>query len=74
MATIETTITLGEDELSNVRLMFVCETCNEQAEVDPTFFQNSGNPICSGLDDSYDCDGDDMIVYAVTVVTSAGAI
>lgn len=68
MASIRTFITLGEDELGNIDLVFVCEGCSETANVDPTFFQTSGNPICGN--EECPTEGDDMVAFAahITVI------
>lgn len=54
-------VQLDEHELGKVKLTYLCDSCLVEAEVDPTFFETSGTPICS------DC-GEDMNVTQVEVV------
>lgn len=53
------------DDLGDIELIYVCESCGDQASVDPTFFEQSGTPICG----NYDCkgEGDDMTILCVRI-------
>lgn len=42
---------------SQVLLIWRCATCGMTAEVPPTFFEESGTPICHS---DRECDGNDM--------------
>jgi hypothetical protein len=48
--------TIKDDKVIHV---WECLKCGEKAEVNPTFYEESGTPVCSGEKDR-GCDGDDM--------------
>lgn len=43
---------------NKVLLYYQCETCGTEVSVNPWFFEDSGTPVCAGVDP--ECDGDDM--------------
>lgn len=65
MTGIQATISVSKEDLGNVWLTYRCETCSDTSEVDPTFFENSGTPICGN--DSCEDEGGDMTVEQVHV-------
>ena len=59
-----TTTTLHFDsiELGNIQLTYRCDHCDTTATVDPTFFEQAGNPVCV-------CCDEDMEIFQAAVTT-----
>ena len=60
MYEVKANINLSDDQLGNISLRYYCDGCHEIVTVDPTFFQESGTPICGN--DSCQLEGEDMEV------------
>ena len=58
-------IIISEDNLGAITLNYICENDGEMAEVDPTFFEHSGSPVCG------EC-GEDMTVFSAVVSIPEG--
>ncbi len=58
--------TIKDDRVIHV---WKCLSCDEEAHVTPTFYEESGTPVCSGELSHKDrgCDGDDM-TYVKTMI------
>jgi hypothetical protein len=68
MYEVQAVITLTDEYLGNISIRFYCDSCHEIAEVDPTFFQESGTPCCGN--DSCRLVGEDMEVIGATITVN----
>ena len=55
-----TTIQINDLQLGHIELHHECESCGDEATVDPSFFMDAGNPVCG------ECE-EDMVITGATV-------
>ena len=62
-----TTIHFDRNELDNIQLTYRCDHCDTTETVEPTFFEQSGTPVC------FRCDGD-MEIFQAAVKTETPTV